>query len=495
MSDKYLIQINTTPGDASKSSFAVDVLKLVSGTTVAQFLGILVSPVLTRLYSPEAFGTLTVFTSLTSIFGVIACLRYELAIMLPEDDEEAANLLGVSLFFTLLVASLIVLVVLWGQDLLIKLLNAPGLAPYLWLVPPTVFVSGISLAFNYWNSRTKHFGRLSLAVVTKSVVTNSIQLGLGFAEFAFGGTMIGARVSGDVLAAAVLGGQIRRDDGKLLWRSIRLKKMLIAIKRYRKFPLYSTWSSLLNSISWHLPTFMLSALFSSQVVGYYALGFRILQMPMNLIGNAISQVFYQRAAKAKAQGNLSQMVEGIFHRLVMIGLFPMLILSIIGRDFYVVIFGESWAEAGVYTQILAVWAFFWFISSPLGRLFTILEKQEWSLRLNVVILVTRLLSLEIGGSLGSARVALVLFAGTGVLVYGYYSLTIMTAAGVLRHRIWMILGRGVAYFLPFGFLIILLSKTGVQAWLLLLWVCFSFGGYALLLWRREPDLFQVSFLR
>ena len=83
-----------------KTSFAGDVLKLVSGTTLAQAIGILITPILTRLYAPEAFGTLALFTSITSILSVIACMRYELAIMLPESDEEAANLLGVWDFHT-----------------------------------------------------------------------------------------------------------------------------------------------------------------------------------------------------------------------------------------------------------------------------------------------------------------------------------------------------------------------------------------------------------
>ena len=60
-----------------KASFAGDVLKLVSGTTFAQLLAILAAPVLTRLYAPDAFGILALFSSITGILGVIACLRYE----------------------------------------------------------------------------------------------------------------------------------------------------------------------------------------------------------------------------------------------------------------------------------------------------------------------------------------------------------------------------------------------------------------------------------
>ena len=86
-----------SPEHSCSSSFAANVLKLVTGTTFAQVIIVLASPLLTRLYGPEAFGFLALFTSITSIIGVIACMRYEMAIMLPKTDEEAANLLGLCL--------------------------------------------------------------------------------------------------------------------------------------------------------------------------------------------------------------------------------------------------------------------------------------------------------------------------------------------------------------------------------------------------------------
>jgi len=135
------------------SSFAADVLKLVTGTTVAQVIAALASPLLTRLYGPEAFGFFAIFTSITSIIGVIACMRYELAIMLPKTDEEAANLLGLCLLCAAVVSGLTIPALYFGGDALLSLLRAPGLG--LILVPPFVFISGVFLALNYWNSRTK----------------------------------------------------------------------------------------------------------------------------------------------------------------------------------------------------------------------------------------------------------------------------------------------------------------------------------------------------
>ena len=124
------------------SAFATDVLKLVTGTTFAQIIAVLASPLLTRLYGPEAFGFLALFTSITSIIGVIACMRYELAIMLPKTDEEAANRLGSSPPCVAVVSGLTVPALYFGGDALLSLLRAPEPGSYLILVSPFVFAGG-----------------------------------------------------------------------------------------------------------------------------------------------------------------------------------------------------------------------------------------------------------------------------------------------------------------------------------------------------------------
>lgn len=413
-----------------ETSFAGDVLKLVSGTTVAQLLGILAAPVLTRFYTPEAFGLVAVFTSITSIIGVIACLRYELAIMLPESDEEAANLLGVSLMFAVLLSLLTVPIVWWGGDVLAGWLNAPNLTPYLWLAPLAVLFAGVFTALNYWNSRTKRFGRLSIARVTASVATTTAQLEAGFSGFAAGGTLIGASVGGNMLATSVLGGQIWRDDRKVFLGSIRWREMIQGIKRYRKFPLFSTWSALLNTISIQLPALLLSTFFSPLSVGLYALGYRLLNVPMSLIGSAIGQVFYQRASVAKAEQGLGSVVKTTSDQLIKLGVFPFLLLMAIGPDFFVTVFGSHWLDAGVYIQILAPWLFFVFVGSPISTLFSVLELQETGLLFNVVLVLSRAASLVIGGLLGNILLALALFSISGTILWIWLCYYLFTRSGL-----------------------------------------------------------------
>ena len=82
-----------------KNTFVYGVSLLVGGTAGAQMLTVLAAPLLTRLYSSEDFGLLSVYTSLLALIGVISSLRYELAIPLLEDDGEAAKVAVLSLIF------------------------------------------------------------------------------------------------------------------------------------------------------------------------------------------------------------------------------------------------------------------------------------------------------------------------------------------------------------------------------------------------------------
>lgn len=411
------------------NSFAGNVMKLASGTAAAQFIVLLSAPILTRLFAPEAWGVLAIFTAITGILGVIACMRYELSIMLPEKDEEAANLFGVSLFFAIIISLLTVPIIWWGKEPILSLLNAPGLGHYLWLVPIVVLINGIFLALNYWNSRTKHFGRLSIARVISSLASTFGKLGFGAAGYATAGTMIGATAAGQAFATTALGGQIWRDDRKVFFKSIRWRRMREGLIRYKKFPLFDSWAALMNTISTQLPPLLLAFVFSSTIVGFYALGHRLLSMPMGLIGGAVAQVFFQRASVAKHEGNLAEVVRTTVTRLILFGSFPLLLVMIMGSELFSVVFGKQWAEAGIYAQILAPWILFAFFGSPISTLFLVLEKQRSHLVFNALLLGTRFASLLIGGFAGNILLSLVLYAGSGTVMWIGLCLYLVSKAG------------------------------------------------------------------
>jgi len=448
------------------------------------------SPIVARLFAPEAFGVAALFASITGIIGVVACLRYELAIMLPKTDEEAANLLGLSIFFALIITGISVLIIFFAGDVIADLFKSPDLKKYLWLTPVSVFCGGIFMALNYWNSRTKHFGRLSIARVVSSVVAQTTKLGAGFAGFVSGGVLIGASIIGQFASTFVLSGQIWRDDRHLFKANIRWQKMIAGLKRHKRFPIYQTWSALLNTASRQLPALLLAFYFSPKIVGFYALGRSVLGMPMGLVGGAVSQVFFQKASEAHNRtGNLSAVVEEVFKRLVSLGIFPILLLTLIGKDVFIVAFGARWAEAGLYVQILGLLIFFQFISSPISTLFAVLEKQNYGLFFNGVLLGTRAVSLIIGGMTGDVRFTLFLVASTGVACYGFLCFWLTSKAGLPVTRALYYIGKYSIYSSPL-LIVIALAKwsLGVQEMGILLLALCCLVVYYLPIMTQDKEL-------
>lgn len=445
---------------APRSSFSHDVLKLVTGTTFSQGLVIAASPILARLFSPEAFGLLAIFTSITKIIGVVACLRYEFAIMLPDRESDAVNLLALCVAIVTGISLLILPVFILFEPAIVRALNAPGLTGYLWLVSPFVFVTGLFVALNYWNSRTRKYGRLSIARMVSSVASTGGQLAAGFAGHASGGALIGASALGQGVASGVLGAQILRDDRRLFARYVSSARMKAVLVRYKRFPLYDSFSGLLNVSSWQLPSLLLPVFFSPVQVGYYALAYRLIVLPMDLVGGAIQQVFFQRASNAERDGNLDELAESVFTVLLRIGLFPMLTLALIGQELFSVVFGSAWAEAGLYTQLLAVWALIWFISSPLSTIYMVQEKQAFGLTINLANFVTRFVALVAGGLAGSARLAILFFGVSGIAVYGFLCIRLLMFSGIPMRRTVQLIAEAFLPFIPVGAALIVLNLIG-----------------------------------
>lgn len=159
-----------------RNSFARSVGLLVGGTAGAQVLTVLVSPVLTRLYTAEDFGVLAVYASVLSLILVVASLRYELAIPLPEDDLDAVNLTALGFFLVFLLTFFTACAVWLSGEYIIRMLNASQLKPYLWLLPLSVFFGGIYGLFRYWSVRIKTFGAVAKTSLQQALVSICIQL-------------------------------------------------------------------------------------------------------------------------------------------------------------------------------------------------------------------------------------------------------------------------------------------------------------------------------
>lgn len=413
-----------------RGSFARNVITLMTGTTFSQVLLILVSPILTRLYNPGDFGVYTLYTSILGVVAVVANWRYQLAIVLPEKDEDAANLLALSGLIAFFMSCLLLVGVALFRHQVAVLLGSPELASWLWFLPISILAVGLFQAFNYWSTRREQFKRLAVRQVTQSMVTAASQVGLpGFISSGCGG-LIGGHILGQLAATARLGAQIWRDEGRYLLSHINLKNIEKMLVRYRKFPIYDSWSALLNTASAMLPALLLGYFFNPTVVGLYSLGHRALAVPMSVVGGAMAQAFFPRAAEAYRQGSLDKFTLEIFQRLLAFGLVPILLVAIIAPGMFAIVFGSQWYEAGIYARWMCLWLLFQFVSSPISSVINVLEKQRISLFFNLALFSGRTLALIIGGLLQKPLLAIMLLGLVGAVMYFAYSILILFLAKV-----------------------------------------------------------------
>lgn len=487
----------------SPASFKRDVLTLASGTVVGQVLTVLTSPILARLFAPDAFGIFALVAALVFILTSISSLQYQFAVMLPERDDDAANLFAGALVI-LLAFSLLLFPVLWLLGpWLADWLNAPSILPYLWLIPLIVLFGGLGSGHSIleaWAARKGRFAGISISKAAGSITTSLAKLAAGFAGFVSGGGLLVGSMSGSILAPILLARRVWREDMQFFREHIRLHKIGRSLRRYQKFAVYNTPSALLSILSNQSPQFLLAIFFSPAVVGYYAFGYQLLYIPMNLIGASVSQAFYPHATAASRKKELATFVEMTFRRLIEYSLFPSLMLMIVGRDLFSVVFGPQWAEAGVYAQVLSLWLLFWFISIPLSQLINVLEKNEAYFRWNLATLLTRVASIWLGARLGSPLLALALFSVSGACIYAYISYWVSLKAGVPWTRVGSMLLRNLAIFAPAGGAV-LLSKLVSLHEVMIVALAVSLTGLYFIYRVKDESIFRSlitevgSFLR
>ncbi|MGB9595411.1 MAG: oligosaccharide flippase family protein [Candidatus Poribacteria bacterium] len=394
------------------TSFGTNVLKLLTSKIITQAISFITAPIIARIYLPEHFGIVQLFTSINGVIVVISCLRYELSIPLGKDKNEVMSSFMISIISVFMVSLLSFALVLILKENISLWLKSPDLKRFLWILPITVFLGGLGYSVSNYASWLGRFGTVAMASFgsTTASIFITIPLGLSFgasAKFLFIGQVAGM-ILNTLIIFCLLSPRFLSD---IKTANLSFNILWDIAKRYKKFPIYDIWTALFNSVSMQLPPIILGIYFSNKVVGYYSLGNKFIGLPMILLGTSISQVFFPSAAKEYNEtGKLMNIVNNTFKRLTQIGVFPFMVLGLFGDLLFGFVFGENWVEAGIYTQILSIYVLIRFISSPLSTIFSILKRQGTGLVLTLVQLVNRIVVLLIFAKLGSPRNCLLAYS-------------------------------------------------------------------------------------
>jgi len=396
------------------SGFLKNVITLVSGTGFAQLIAIAIYPVITRIYTPDDFGLFALYMSIISISTIIATGKYELSIMLPEKQKDAEGLLTLSMFITLMVSLVLMILVVVLNKPISRVLGNENISPWLYLIPVSTLLVGCFNTLRYYNNRAGRFRTITAANIGQSFTNSGVKLGIGaLAEGPAGlisGTILG-QITGFIIfffrSKTSISG-ILRGTGKSNLKSLA--------REYSLFPRFNMVQGVINNFSSALPIFLFTHYFSAAIAGLYSLGYAIIYRPMGLVITAFFQVLFQNLIeKHNNQQKILPDIRKFLSRLAIVVLAPFIVFLLFAPEIFGIVFGEEWVEAGKYTQLMIPWLFMVSLTMPLSFIPDIFRRQKTAMTIDAVKVVARLASLVIGILNKDVFLALGLFSGVSTL--------------------------------------------------------------------------------
>lgn len=375
------------------SEIVRNVAKLFTANVLAQLIGLVVYPVLTRLYTPEQFGAYNVFLTVGGLLTLIATGEYQYAIVLPKKRREAAAVFHAGMVVALAVTLLLVLSLPFGA-VVATWLHQPELQPFYGWLPGFVLGGALWNLLSYWYIRQKRFDRVSAYQVGQNLWSAALKCLAGFKGFLNAGLVV-ASVAGMWLSIAmdfVVGRRCRIGLAAPHWNDIKA-----AFVRYRKFPLFALPRAFVNNFGVGLPVLLLSPFFGLAEVGYFGLALTLAFRPMNMIASSLYQVLFQRTA-----GQVGRRVSiAAFHRkfirnafLILVPVF--VVLAVFIPEIVKWLLGDRWTATGRIIRLLLPWIGVNFVVASIDYFPEIFGLQRVGMWFEGLYLVARAAGLLIG---------------------------------------------------------------------------------------------------
>lgn len=386
---------------------------ILAGSIAGQGIIVLSSPLLTRLYGAADFGSLAVITSLSAIGGAVVTLNWERAVVVPRSPGIARSLVWLALASAVVLSSLLALVAWLSRDWLASTFSAPFLTRDWWLIPVTVIAIALFKIYSSTLTRREAYGRLG--------IRNAMQ---GWAQVAFNILMGLASIGGSLgltLGTAVgrifaVGGAVRarRPGGELVPRTMYIpprRMFAVASARFRRLPLVSTWSSLLNVVGLQAPILVLTAAYGVYEIGFVALTMRVLAAPVGIIADATAQyVEGSLGVLIRGRGRIGPLLNRTEFVLALVVVVPLVAIIVAGPSVFSAVFGEEWRTAGQYARIFALTYALQLVVVPVSRVLLLIDRAKvqlaWDLSRSIIVLGAVAMVSSLGGSLTTAIVVL-----------------------------------------------------------------------------------------
>ncbi len=371
------------------SRFRSNFIKIAKANTLAQLLPLLVAPLLTRLYTPDDFGALALFSAAASLLLAFSTWRFDWSVPNTSSETLTATLLSLG-FAALLIFGTTSFLVLWfwGEQLTFWK-GFYVLGPLLYFLPVALIGGGLHELLQSWYVRQAELSKVGTARVGQSVAGTGLNLIGGYAGLGALGLIVSSVISTWVGIGLLVSGALSLKNS---FSRLSINRIKIGMALYWREATASTMVAVVNVASLAVVPLLLVQYYSAKEVGWYALMYRLAITPIGLLTNALSQSFWAEAAQL-VKNDLAAL-RSLFLKttklLVMVAI-PVVLICVSGPLYVGPVLGNAqWSGAGEILMALAPMLAGMVVVQPLTHL-VVHKKQTWKLYLDTIKLAAIIL--------------------------------------------------------------------------------------------------------
>lgn len=417
-------------------------MKLSASTVLLMFIPLFVTPILSRLYTPEDYAAWGIFSSTYYIISGFIFLSYENTIVKSNKPEEVPSLVALCLLVCWSITFLIAVVFSigkWASLPFFKDFPSIPLLVVLILATTTHKLCGAMA------NREKRYGMMSVANIVNGSAQAVIRILLGIFPIVSYGLLVGNVTAHAITALLLLIGLrdvlLRKDFvAAISWKEIKG----LAVKN-KKFPLFDMPARLIEFAMANLTLIILTFFYAKSEIGCYSMVVQFLLVPITMVGTAMAGVFYREISESRADATMVSLTTRRAAKITFfISVLPALFLSLGGDKLLVIILGDQWIEAGPMALCLAVYSIPLILSEPLLPVFRALDRQEVRFKWNLINLICSF----------SALIAAVFFVKDLYLVLIAYSICYGAVRFIMYFQVLHLAGVKLKTVSPFFFPVI-----------------------------------------
>lgn len=357
------------------SQFLRQASALFFGKAGAQVLAFISYPILTRWYTPAQFGEFAFINSMLSILLMASCGSYDAALVITKHRFQARRVFQLAQSVLVIFTAVLCLVLL-SPPVHNYLLGLGLASEFFWILPVLVISGGYWQIIQNWLIRFQKFNRLGVTILIQRIMIvagSLLALALPW--------KINGLVTGMLMGSLVTFGiafMYKRQS-----MNVTVRNLLEYAHSYRDFPYYSLPTVLLYIFSLHLPVLWLTFFSKTEEAGHYSLAFTMIYAPLTCLMFCFGDIFYQRFAQS-SKADWAVMIKKYCTYYAVILLPLVIILILFGDTITVLLFGESWLEAGKIVQLLAPFILAEGILSIFMTALIVMRKQQIRMTLNIL---------------------------------------------------------------------------------------------------------------